>query len=190
MFGSGLTANCFTLQSALRFGHSIWTAQIKVTDVTLQFVDSGSKVVLDISTAFDTVNHQILHTQSTRLNFWTSGMSLQRFNHTCMRPGRSSGWATDRTCKGSAFVFPISQYVQRLKSRAITYGAVGLLVLRWSLAQQSGFISFRCPWIQSCAKALGKDCVRTICPISPSYSSFRGRKIGTGNNSGITMPRP
>ena len=46
--------------------------------------------------------------------------------------------------KGSGFGSPIFRHVQILFSRAFTYGAVGSLVLSWSWARQSGFISFRC----------------------------------------------
>ena len=55
-----------------------------------------------------------------------------------------------------------------------TYGAIGSLVLSWSWARQRGFISFRCLWIQL-RITLSKGYVRTICPSSPSYPSFRSR---------------
>ena len=48
--------------------------------------------------------------------------------------------ATGTKCPG--FNFLIAQHVQILISRAFMYGAVGSLVLRWSWARQSGFISF------------------------------------------------
>ena len=60
------------------------------------------------------------------------------------------------TAKGLRFESPIAQHVQRLISRAFTYGAVGSLVLRWSWTRQPGFISFRCLWIQLCNKPWAK----------------------------------
>ena len=44
--------------------------------------------------------------------------------------------------KRPGFNFLIVQYVQRLNYRALTYGAVGSLVLSCSWARQPGFISF------------------------------------------------
>ena len=54
------------------------------------------------------------------------------------------------SAKGPGLDSPITQHVQRVISRALTYGAVGSLVLSWSWARQPGIISFRCLWIQLC----------------------------------------
>ena len=55
--------NFCAMQSAYRAAHSTVTALVKIIDDILQSVDSGSIVALvgvDISVAFDTVNHAIL----------------------------------------------------------------------------------------------------------------------------------
>ena len=92
--------------------------------------------------------------------------------------------------KGLKFDSPITQHVQRLISRAFTYGSVGSLVLSWFWARKPGFISFRCLWIQLCNILGQRLCayriqlcnniwqwyyVRTSLLSSPSYSSFQGR---------------
>ena len=48
------------LQSAYRSGHSTETALIKVADDIYRAMDAGALVSLDISAAFDTIDHRIL----------------------------------------------------------------------------------------------------------------------------------
>ena len=68
-------------QSGFRLARSTETALIKVTNDLLMAADSGSPsilVLLDLSTAFDTVDHSILH----RLETYTMmGMALKWFSY-------------------------------------------------------------------------------------------------------------
>ena len=56
----------------------------------------------------------------------------------------------------------IAQHLQRLISRAFTYGVVGSLVLSWSWATQSGFIFFWCLWIQMCNNLWQRLCAYNL----------------------------
>ncbi|HSN23842.1 MAG TPA: reverse transcriptase family protein, partial [Methylomicrobium sp.] len=73
--------NFCSLQSAYRSAHSTETALVKVVDDMLSAIDSGSIVALvglDISAAFDTVNHSILLDRLQR-EFGIADQSLRWF---------------------------------------------------------------------------------------------------------------
>jgi hypothetical protein len=69
------------LQSAYRSGHSTETAVLRVLSDILLAIDSGDVAVLamlDLSAAFDTVDHQIL-LQRLRISFGISDLALSWF---------------------------------------------------------------------------------------------------------------
>jgi len=69
------------LQSAYRVGHSTETAVLKVLSDILLAIDSGvlsALVLLDLSAAFDTVDHDIL-IRRLKTSYGLSGMVLQWF---------------------------------------------------------------------------------------------------------------
>jgi hypothetical protein len=88
------------LQSAYRSGHSTETAVLRVLSDILLAIDSGDVAVLamlDLSAAFDTVDHQIL-LQRLRISFGISDLALSwfqsylkdRVQHVRLRTHRSS----------------------------------------------------------------------------------------------------
>ena len=69
----------------------------------------------------------------------------------------------DARAKSMGFDSPITQHVQRLISRAFMYGAVGSLVLNWSLAPPHNLDSFPSGAFEfNCVITLSKGYVRTI----------------------------
>ena len=86
------------LQSAYRAGHSTETAVLKVlSDILLAIAagDLSALVLLDLSAAFDTVDHDIL-LQRLKTSYGLSGMVLEWFRsylvgrHQCVRIGSSA----------------------------------------------------------------------------------------------------
>ena len=78
--------------------------------------------------------------------------------------------------KGPGFDYPNAQHVQRFISRACTYGAVGSLVLSWSWADNLGSFPSDAFGFY-CVITMGKGCMCTICPSSPSNSFFGVGKL-------------
>ena len=85
-------------QSAYRANHSLETALLRVNNDILRAMDSGkvtALVLLDLSAAFDTVDHNILLTR-LRTDIGVSGAALRwcesylRNRSTCVRVGNSS----------------------------------------------------------------------------------------------------
>jgi len=69
------------LQSAYRSGHSTETALIKVTSDILRILDNGdlaTLALLDLSAAFDTVDHDVL-LRRLRVSYGLTGVALQWF---------------------------------------------------------------------------------------------------------------
>ena len=70
-----------TLQSGFRHGHSTETAILQIVDDALRTLDSGNScllVLLDLSSAFDTVNHRTL-IQTLELRMGCGGTVLNWF---------------------------------------------------------------------------------------------------------------
>ncbi len=94
------------LQSAYRPHHSTETAVLKVLADILRAVDGGDLAVLallDLSAAFDTVDHETLLTRlkrsyglSGRVHDWFQSYLSGRFQH--VRCGRTSSTPTQLTC--------------------------------------------------------------------------------------------
>ena len=81
------------LQSAYRAGHSTETAVLKVlSDILLAIAagDLSALVLLDLSAAFDTVDHDIL-LQRLKTSYGLSGMVLEWFRHTWLAGTSMSG---------------------------------------------------------------------------------------------------
>lgn len=79
-----LNDNCLLeeFQSAYKIAHSTETALLKIQSDILMSLDNGKAVVLvflDMSAAFDTVNHKILLSRLSE-SFGIKGMALQWFN--------------------------------------------------------------------------------------------------------------
>ena len=94
------------LQSAYRVGHSTETAVLKVLSDILLAIDSGdlsALVLLDLSAAFDTVDHDIL-IRRLKTSYGLSGMVLQWFQtylvgrSQCVRTGLSASLLTLIVC--------------------------------------------------------------------------------------------
>jgi len=94
------------LQSAYRVGHSTETAVLKVLSDILLTIDSGdlpALVLLDLSAAFDTVDHDIL-IRRLKTSYGLSGMVLQWFQtylvgqSQCIRIGLSASLLTLIVC--------------------------------------------------------------------------------------------
>src|SRR5664279_5131655 len=90
--------NYCSLQSAYRPGHSTETAMIKVSDDIYRAMDNGAYtalVSLDISAAFDTIDHEILCSR-LKSDFNVEGKALPWIQsyvtdrHSYVRVGRSS----------------------------------------------------------------------------------------------------
>ena len=79
-----LNDNCLLeeFQSAYKIAHSTETALLKIQSDILMSLDNGKAVVLvflDMSAAFDTVNHKILLSRLSE-SFGIKGMALKWFN--------------------------------------------------------------------------------------------------------------
>ena len=79
-----LNDNCLLeeFQSAYKIAHSTETALLKIQSDFLMSLDNGKAVVLaflDMSAAFDTVNHKILLSRLSE-SFGIKGMALKWFN--------------------------------------------------------------------------------------------------------------
>jgi len=94
------------LQSAYRVGHSTETAVLKVLSDILLAIDSGdlsALVLLDLSAAYDTVDHDIL-IRRLKTSYGLSGMVLQWFQtylvgrSQCIRTGLSASLLTLIVC--------------------------------------------------------------------------------------------
>jgi retron-type reverse transcriptase len=95
-----------SLQSGFRPGHSTETAVLRVLSDILQAVDRGdvaSLILLDLSVAFDTVDHDIM-LQRLQVSFgivgaahqWFQSYLLGRFQ--CVRRGPFKSSSTRLTC--------------------------------------------------------------------------------------------
>ena len=90
--------------------------------------------LLDLSDAFDTIDHSIL---LHRLSSW---FRITDYALTWLKTYLTSLFLCSCLCITSL----------SFHSRPIMYSAVGSLVLSWSWTRQPGFISFWCLWIQLC----------------------------------------
>ena len=66
----------------------------------------------------------------------------------------------------------------RLSSWAFTYDTVASLVSSWSWARQSGFISFRCLWIQFCNNLGQRLCSYNCLQSAVAHQAIHPFKVG------------